>query len=823
MNLHELKITLRRLQKEKLYTLINVGGLAVSMAAALLIILYLMFELSYDRYHPDHEQIYRVATDMTIDGERDKIAINTIPLGPAMVEQLPEITNYLRIFPSSYFFRNLIYRYEDKHFFEDGIFSVDSTVFDFFHFDFVHGRAEKALTEPFSMVITRSMAERYFGEENPVGQIILAEGAGPLKVTAVIEDPPLNSHFQFTGLMSMSTMYHLDKLMAGSFGMGATWQMLEHSHGSRMVWVYLKTASGFDPDEFMENRWYPFHDSHIGDQTFFDDNRLIFQPVADIHLTSKLPYEMTSETGAVTMMSTELIRVFFLIAVFLLLIASINYTNLAISRFNRRSKEVGLKKVLGVKKRQLIRQFFTESVIATLLALFLALLLAELAIPFVNRLLSVDLSLNVFQDPALLVILTGIAVFVGLISGAYPAFYFSSFSPAKVLGFRFQTGRKTLTLKKFLIVLQFTISIFMIIATLVVGNQLRYINNKELGFDREQVVIIELQDEYSRRHAEVLRNDLVQSPYIERAAVSNYFPSILTMFNAVGVEGPHGPRTLSTNMAQVSPDYLDFMEMGMAEGRFFDWDHPSDFQDAVVINQAAKRHFGWDEAIGKEVSSGYEWPDGTHAQNRRVIGVIKDFHYASLSKPIEPMTFYPMRNTGNYLNVKVREGEFSNGLDAVQKVWAGFRPNNPLEYRILDQVIAGLYESQRVLGIFFAAFAWLCIVIAFLGLYGLSAYSVEQRTREIGIRKVLGAKFKDVLFILGKEFIWLILIAVVVSCALAFHFMSRWLDGFAYHAPLTVLPFVMATIAALGVALLAVVFHAWKAARLELSHSLKYE
>jgi putative ABC transport system permease protein len=823
MALHDFKITFRRLAKERLYSLINVGGLAIGMAAALLIILFLLFELSYDRHHKDHDRIYRIATDVTLMGERTILAINSLPVGPLMVDQLPEFTSSLRIFPSNYFFRNLIYRYEDKHFFEGDVFSADSTMFEFFTFKFLEGNPETALNEPFSLVMTESMARRYFDDTPAFGKMIHVDGAGSFKVTAVVEDPSANTHFQFSGLMSLCTMRQLDDLLASAFGPGATWPMLENNHGSRMAWVYLKAVEGFDPQGFLENRWDDFNRTHISVDGFLDENYPIFQAIADIHLKSKLPYEMESETGAVHMMSPELIRVFFAIAIFLLVIAAINYTNIAISRFNRRSKEVGVKKVLGAQRIHLIRQFFLESVFTTIAALLLALLLVEICLPMVNQLLGVSLSLNFFQNPGLLLVLFGVALFVGLIAGGYPAIYFSSFLPIQVLKQRFQAGNKTITLKKALIVIQFTISVFMIIATLVVGRQLQFINNKDLGFDQEQVVVVELQDEHSRTSAGVLRDQLLQSPHILDASVSNYFPSILTMFNSLGVEGEAGLAHLSANIAQVNPDFLDFMGMTMAEGRFFSWDHQSDFYDAVVINESAKRYFGWEDAIGKTITSGYIWPDGTSCENRRVIGVVSDFHFASLTKPIEPMVWYPMRNAGTYLNVRIAGESFSDGLEAIQKAWSGFRPNNPLEYHFLDQVIAGMYESQRVLGVFFAAFAWLCIIIAFLGLYGLSAYSVEQRTREIGIRKVLGAGFADVLMILGREFAWLILIGVVIASVLAHQLMTRWLAGFAYHTQLTAAPFVIAVLASFGIAFLAVVYHARKASKMDPTTSLKYE
>jgi putative ABC transport system permease protein len=821
----DVKLSFRRLVKERLYSIINVGGLAVSMAAALLILMYLLYELSYDRYHPDHERIYRVASDMTVEGENLQFAVNSVPLGPLMVNQVAGVTDFLRIFPTNFFFRNIIYRYEDKHFFESAVFGADSSYFDFFEHQLVYGKKENALRDPFSFIMTRSMAERYFGNEDPVGRFIQLDGAGSFRVTAVIEDVPLNSHFQFTGLMSMSTMTHLRSLLEQGFMQGVSWEALEQAHGSRLIWLYVKTTAEFNPQGFLEEQWPQLYEDHIsshyGGAVF--ENTLLFQPMADVHLHSKLEYEMTSGTGAVTMMSPDMIRIFFVVAFFLLLLASINYTNIAISRFNRRSKEVGVKKVMGAGRARLITQFLAESLLTTLFALFLSLLLVEIALPTVNTLLSVELSANVFSSPVLLFVLFAVAVFVGLVAGLYPALYFSSFTPTGVLRFQSHSGKSSLMLKKTLIILQFIISIFMVIATTVVASQLAYINSKELGYDQQHVVIVELQDEASRSGAEVLMNHLLQSPLVEDVVVSNYFPAIITMNNSVDAEAAEGFRTYTSHVAQVSPDYKSFLGLEMAEGRFFDWHHQTDFTDAVVINEAARRHFGWEEGLGKVISSGFVWSDGSSSENRKVIGVMRDFHYSSLSRPIEPMIWYPMRNAGSYLQVRLEGKDLSAGIGVIEKEWRGFAPNSPLEYYFLEDVIGSMYNSQRVLSTFFAVFAWLCIIIAFLGLYGLSAYAVEQRTREIGIRKVLGARFPDVLFILGREFIWLILTAFVMASVLGYYFMSSWLQSFSYHITLTAWPFVIAFFTAFLVAFFAIGFHAWKATRLNATEALKYE
>ncbi len=818
------KIAIRRMLREKQYSIINITGLAVSMAGALLIILYLQFELSYDKYHSDYQNTYRLASETRTGGDRMQMAVNAFPLAPLMVSQFPEITDYTRIFPFNFFFRNVVYRYEDKHFFESAVFAADSTFFDFFDFEFVHGTPENALNTPFSLVMIRTMAERYFGEDNPVGRVVHIEGAGGFQVTAVVENPPANSHMQFEGLLSMTTLQHLTPLLETAFGQGARWEMFEHSLTSRIFWLYLKTTDGFSPDRFMQDQWPAFYNEHLAaiESNFDIESKPIFQPVHTIHLESKLMYEMTSETGTVTMMSREMTGIFFLIAMFLLTIASINYTNLAISRFNKRSKEVGVRKVMGAGKRQLIGQFMTESVLTTLVALVIALVLVEISLPAVNNFLGAAITSNVISNPKIILILLGMAVFVGLVAGIYPSVYFTRFSPVKVLAQGFRTGRGTLSIKKTLIVLQFIISIFMVIATLVVNSQLRYINNKDLGYDYDQVMVVEMQDDYNINRAEVLKNSLLQHPAVADAAVSNYYPSIYTIQNVLRIETDDGMEQFSINFTQVSADFMNFMDMELVMGRFFDWENRTDLREAVVINEMAWRHIGWDDPLGKTIYANYEMVEQSET-GRRVVGVVKDFHYTTLARPIEPMMMFPMENRGSFLLVKIPGRDLSAGIRAVEQAWRDFAPNNPLVYFFLDQVIASLYHSQRVLGVFFGAFAILCIIISFMGVYGLSAYSAEQRTREIGIRKVLGASLKDILLMLNRDFSWLLLIAYVIAASLAYYFMGVWLNGFAYSVSMTIWPFLLAGLVAFLITFVAVGYHAWRSMQRNPAETLQYE
>ncbi|MFN3555274.1 MAG: ABC transporter permease [Bacteroidales bacterium] len=815
------RVSFRRLFKERKFTLINTSGLAVSMAAALLIFLYLLFETSYDKHHHNHQNIYRLATQVAMGGETHAMAMNSAAMGPLLVEQVPEITDYLRIFPANFFFRNLIYRYRDKSFHENRVQAVDSTFFDFFTYTFLYGNPETALTTPFSLVMTERMAQRYFGDEPPLGKVIEVEGAGHFTVTAVVSNPLPNSHMFLDGMFSISTLYHLEHLISKGYLHGSSWPFLQQSFDNRIIWLYVKTQPGFDPDEFLRNRWLPLHESHIGGSG--GEETLLFQPLADIHLTSKLAYEMTNQTNTVTMMNPDLIRIFTLIGILLLVLAAINYTNISISRFQQRGKEMGVKKVVGALKKDLVIQFLAESILTSLVAFFLALLLIEILLPEINRLLRVPLSLNIFQNLNLILLFGAIALFTGIVSGLYPAVYFASASPLRALNKRFGAGKGSLGLKKILIVVQFMISVFMVVATIVVWQQLAYITNRDLGFDPHNVVIVELTDQTSRQNARAIRDELLQNPGFKDAALSNYFPSRISFSHAMDVMINNQKLQVVANIAQVDPHFTAFMGIGLAEGRFFDADNPSDFHSAALINRTAQKLFQWDNPIGQSIEMNFTWPDGIFTGNRKVIGVMEDFHFASRTRSIEPMIFFPMTEQAAYINLRIEEGKTAEALGFLTDQWQKMRQGYPLTFFFLDRTIVFMYHSQRILSLFFAAFAVLCIFIAFLGLYGLSAYSIEQRTREIGIRKVLGANTAEIMYLLAKEFLLLITVAGLLASGIAWIFLQQWLGGFAYHTHLGIIPFIAGLLSAYVVAMLAVVVHVRKASRLNPAQAVRYE
>jgi putative ABC transport system permease protein len=822
-SLYAFRISYRRLIKERKFTIINVTGLALSMAAALLIFIYLLFETSYDKDHLDHQNIYRIGMQITMGDDLHVMAMNSAAMGPLLKEQVPEITSFMRIFPASFFLRSLVYKYDEKRFNEVLVQAVDSTFFDFFTFDFLYGNPENALNEPFSLVMTERMAQRYFGDEAPLGKVVEVEGAGNFTVTAVVSNPRPNSHLYLDGMFSISTLYHLDHLIGAGYHHGATWPLLQQSLNNRVVWLYVTVEHGFSPQEFLKTQWYDLYNAHIKDRVALGELKLIFQPLADIHLTSKLTYEMTNQTNTVTMMNPDLIRIFTLIGVLLLILAAINYTNISISRFQQRGKEMGVKKVIGAGKKDLIIQFMAESVLTSFVAFFVALLFLEIFLPEISRLLGIPLSLNIIQNFNLILLFAAIALLTGILSGIYPAIYFAATSPLKALSMRFSAGKSSLGLKKLLIVLQFMISVFMVVATIVVWQQLNFITDKDLGFDHERVVIVELTDNASRQNARSIREEFLQCPCFEGAALSNYYPSRISFSSSHQVDTGNEILQVVSNVAQVDVGYAEFMKIGLAEGRFFDQANTSDYYDAALINHAAQKLFGWNDPVGQRIDMSFAWPDGTFTGYRKVIGVMEDFHYTSLTRSIEPMIFFPMTEQADYISLRIAEGKTAEALIFLEEKWQEIRQGYPLKYFFLDQTIAFMYRSQHILSLFFASFALLCIFIAFLGLYGLSAYSIEQRTREIGIRKVLGANIADVIFLLAKEFLVLITLAGILASGIASIFLNEWLRGFAYHTQIGAIPFIAGLLSAYVVALLAVVVHVYRAVRLNPAIAVKYE
>jgi putative ABC transport system permease protein len=822
---HFIKITLRRLSREKVYTSVNILGLAMGMASALLIFFFLRFETSYDTFHRDHQRIYRIGTDLRVLDQKQGYAVSSAALAPALAREYHQIESFLRLFHIHYFLRDIIYQYDEVRFHEKEMFAVDSTYFDFFTTRFLEGTAENSLYEPFSIVLTEDLARKIFGDKKALGEKILMRNVGYFTVTAVIQNPPLNQHFRFKGLISMSSLHHMSPLFLNAFGPGVSWEVFENSMGSTVVWSYIKTAENADAEDFIKTNWGDFHQKYIHPltQSHQVDKELIIQPIRDIHLHSDLIYEISDEISTLRVMNPQMIRVFFLIAIFLLIVAAINYTNIAISHFNKRRKEMGIIKVIGSGSRRLFAGFFGEAFVTAFLALAIALFLLEMIIPSVNKLLHVDLSLNVVSDFMVLLILLAIYLVTAVLSGLFPALYFSVTPPLKLLVSRLHPGRKSLIMKKVLVVVQFTISVFMLTATMIIYQQLRHLQERDLGYPVENIVTIEIHDDISKKNVMVLDSILRLNPAVEKTALSNYIFTMFPIKHTVLIETDAGNTVRSFNTIQTSEEYLEMLDITItANGEVIDFQN-LDLNKGVIVNQAFLDSIGFDNPVGNNITTHYQFLGGRLSRTREIIGVMENIQYAWLNQPVEPLVILPMGIRAHYLSLKFTHSERAQHENIIKNAWKLFDPGNPLVIHYLEDSVETYYSQQASLTRFFSYFAWLCIVISFLGIFGITAYNLEQRTTEIGIRKVMGATPYDIFAIFFHNYSAPLVVACLAGSISGWYILNLWLKSFTYAVSISLIPFLVAVLLACFTVVLAITIHVARISNLNPSIALKYE
>ncbi len=801
-----LKVALRNLLRNKFYTAINIIGLAIGLTCTILIGLYIQNELSYDKHHVKHKRIYRLESHFTIQESDDFFAATAFPLAVALKLEYPEVEEYARFTPMD----NNLFEIDGKKFFEDNVYYADSTTFNVFTHKFISGSPEKALNEPYTMVLTKSFARRIFGDENPIGKV-LATGYGlNMTVTGVIEDLPQNLHLKFEALCSMITLaeffgherYH--SLESGSF-----WQIGHYS--------YILLKEGVDIQSILDK--YPqFNEKYIkpvGDQ-INSKFQLMVQPLADVHLHSRVGYDQP--TGNITYVYT-----FGIVAIFLLLIGCINYMNMATARSAKRAVEVGIRKVVGARRGLLQKQFLIESLLITLLALILAFIAIEFLLPAFNEISGRHLEVDISGNLLFYIGILGITIFVGIVSGSYPAFYLSSFIPVEVL--KGKTGsRGKGALRKILVLLQFSISIIMIIGTVTVTQQLNFLRTKDLGFEEENIVVLTVRDTTGVKNLDVFKEELLKHPNILKVGKSSSIPG-----QGYGIL-VHRYETNDGTLAEkginfffVDNDYLDTMNMKIITGRDFDPELQTDIEESILINEKTAEVLGWgDDALGKRIQFGANL-DGTANRETKVVGVVKDFHYTSLHNEVDPIVILladsPLRN----ISLRIRGEDIINTLDFIEEKWNEFCPTFPFDFTFLDDSLNELYIAEQKIGEVFSYFSILCVFIACLGLFGLAAFTAEQRTKEIGIRKVMGASVSSIVIHLSKEFAKWVIIANIIAWPIAYLGLNKWLENFAYKVDITVFTFFLSGIIALVIALLTVSFQAVKAANTNPVEALKYE
>ncbi|MBN1340390.1 MAG: ABC transporter permease [Bacteroidales bacterium] len=806
MVLNYLKSLFRVIARNKFYTALNITGLSVGIAAATFMMLYIQDEVSYDQYHEKHERIFRIESDFNINNKHDKFAIVPFPMGPAMKIEFPEIEEFVRLTNVG----NTLFRFGEKEYYEENVYLCDSTVFDVFTYRFILGGPEKSLTEPNTIVLTQTIANKYFGNENPLGEIMISGTGNSYKVTAVLEDIPGNSHLRFDALISAATI-------AEETGVDEFNSLEPIRFWNIGVYTYLLLKENSDMQSIYE-KWPAFYEKYmkpVGDQ-INASFELMSTPLIKTHFRQGIGSDLPSGNMAY-------IYIFSAVAVFILLIAAINYMNLATARSANRAREVGMRKVLGAHRVQLIRQFLGESLVMAVFAMIIAIAVIGLFLPDFNNLAGKSIRLT--SMPLIMAEIGLIAILTGLLSGSYPAFYLSSFVPVKVLkGKPGASGKKGGWLRRFLVVIQFFIAIVFIIATIVVSTQLKYLKNKDMGFNKKDLVVMEIQDSAFRSRVQTFKKELLQNPHITAATNTTGVPGNINWIQVLKIEQEEKMEDKAIILSQTDYDFARTMELEFMEGRDFDEKMGTDALEAVIINETAAREFNWGkEALGKKIHYGFEL-DGTGGRIMKVIGVVKDFHFNSLHNKVEPFIFFLSERPRFFLSCRIDPDHKTEALAFIEEKWDGFNAKRPFDFQYLEQSMDEMYKAEEKLARIFRIATILTIFIALLGLLGLSSYIAEQRTKEIGVRKVLGASVGNILNMMYREFLILILIAFALSIPVAWWRLDIWLqDTFVYHTPVQWTSFVLAGALALVIGLATISFYILRAATGNPVDAIKYE
>jgi len=800
------KIAWRNLFRNKVYSLINILGLAVGITTCTLITLYVMDETSYDKHHKDGQSIYRIAAET----KEEKWVATAAPLAAGLKKDFPEVEQVARLLRMPGLDKFLFsYEPAKKQFYETNGFYVDSTFFQVFSYDLIFGDKNTALNEPNSMVISAQMAQKFFGNENPVNKVLkltLPFGENNYTITGVLAAPVFKSHIPAGFFLSMN-----NKEVGPWVNRQTNWATNNVFH------TYVKLHAGADARVF-EAKLPAFLDRNGGAdfKAFGTSKKLFMQPVQDIYLHSNFGFEIAPNGNI------KYLYIFSSIAAFLLLIACINFMNLSTARSEKRAKEVGVRKVIGAVKTTLISQFLGESLLLSCLALMISLLFIQLFIPVFNQLINKNLSL--FQHPQIFAWLLAITIATGLLAGIYPAFYLSSFKPIAVLKGKLQTNISAAFIRKGLVVFQFTISIVLIMGAILIGKQLNYLSNQQLGFSKEQKIILPLQTSEAAASYKVLKNELAGNPAVIASAMGSTYPGIENIQDMLFyAEGKSVNENTDIITGYIENDYIKTLGIQLLRGRGFSKEFTGD-SAALVLNETAINKLGYkvDNAVGKNLY--YEFQGKKYTMN--IIGIVKDYHFEGLQQPIKPfaLTISPFFSSANsYLIVDIKSGNYASILSSIEKSWKKINPNSPFEYSFLDKDFQRNYEKEERTSQLIEYSAIIAILIACLGLFGLATFTAEQRTKEIGIRKVLGASVFGITTLLSKDFVKLILLSILIASPIAWLAMNKWLENFAYKTPVSWWMFALTGLLAILIALATISFQAIKAALANPVKSLRTE
>jgi len=792
------KIAYRNLVKYKFISFINLFGLTVGLTCCLLILSYILNELSYDRYNKNADNIYRVTRSFNNQEGVVSLTLSTVspPFGYYLPTDFPEIRKMTRLLDNGI----TPLRYKDKLFNEKDVFFADENLFDVFTLKVLKGNPQTALRDPFSIMLTEETAKKYFGDEDPMDKTIRYNNQLELRVTGIYKAFPANTHLHPGMLVSFNTLR--DSTIYGEKNLRTNW-------GNNSFFTYLLLPPNYNPKN-MVARFPDFVDKRMAGQEYIGKQaskftKLDLQKLTDIHLYSHTDYE-AEPNGDMSR-----VYIFSAIALFILLIASINYMNLSTARSVLRAREIGIRKVIGADKKGLILQFISESVLITWVSILLAAVLLYFAMGWLNKVSGLSLTLSILMKWQIIIPLLLSPFVIGIISGIYPAVFMSSFQPVKTLKGLYKTGSSSMSFRKALVVTQFAISIILIITTAIVFQQLNYLQRKSLGFNRDHIVVIPYNSALNERY-ESFRDELLSSPDMKDISRTSRIPTgrLLDNMGASVLSGDSlVPTTTDIKFVSVDYDFIPTYEIKMAAGRNFSRDFGTDTA-GFIINETTVKALGWkssESAIGKDFKYG--------SVRGHIIGVIKDFHFESMHQTIAPIILVMLPPSNPYFNnlsVKFSGASASRSLAKLENTWKKYLPEVPYEYTFLDENFDKLYEAEQRQGNIFTAFACIAIFIACLGLFGLSAFTISQRIKEIGVRKVLGADTSGIVALLSKDFLKLVLVAALIAFPIAWFAMHNWLKDFAYRVSISAWIFIAAGLAALAIALITVSFQAIKAA-----------
>jgi len=791
-----LKIALRNLQRHKGYSLINIAGFAIGMACCLLILLYVRHELSFDRYHKDVERVCRIVMESRSQTANRVFALVSPNVAPALKTDYPQVEYAARVLQVG----SRLVRRKDTFFYENRFMLADQELFDVLTFQFIQGNQKGALTRPNTLVVSQRMAIKYFGNTNPLGET-LEINQREYEITGVVKDSPENTHLKYDLIASLETLKDWEEM--------SNWF-------STLFYTYLKFRPGVNVQEFSQQVSRLAH-KYVGEkfERWGFTYHYFLQPLSSIHLHSHLRGE-TEPPG-----NPVYITIFSFVGLFILIIACLNFISLSTARAANRAKEVGLRKVAGAQKFQLIGQFLGESLLVAFLSLGLAMVISRLAIPLLNELTGISLSFDALLMPWVLLSLIGGAVLVSIAAGLYPAFVLSAFRPTVTLKGTSSVGTKGFALRTVLVVVQFAISVMLIIGTLTMYKQFDFMKNQHLGFEKEQKLILSLRGGIKiQENFESVKDMFSKHSSVTGVTVSSHVPGRGVATFGASLVGEEDDMNQPMCHMYFDDDFIPEYGIDMVAGRAFQKEMKTDFMGAFLINEAAVKAFGWsrpEEALGKRLKTGYG------GRVNPIIGVTKNFHYRGLQSEVEPLVMEFLPSTFNYITLSIDISDLKDTLASVRSQWKALWPGNPFEHFFLDTDFDQQYRADEQIGNIFGIFTFLGLFIACLGLLGLASFTAESRTKEIGIRKVLGASVREIVVLLSRQFTKWILMANCIAWPVAYYFMDRWLKNFAFRIDMGVWTFVLSGFFVLSIAILTVCYQTIKAAIANPVDSLRYE